>query len=48
MARPPNPLCSAGGRAFWRIGRDAFDPLFTQFVDGLQEKGEQAYDMLAR
>ena len=41
-------ICSVGGQAFWRIGRDAFDPSFRKFVDDIQEKGEQSYDMLAR
>ena len=41
-------LCSAGGRAFWKIARGAFDPKFTVFVDDVQGKGEQPYDMLER
>ena len=41
-------LCSPGGRAFWRIGRGAFDPAFQKLVDDLMAKGEQPYDMLAR
>ena len=41
-------LCSVGGRAFWRVGRGAFDPEFAGFVDDILGKGEQPYDMLAR
>ena len=41
-------LCSAGGRAFWKIGRGAFDPEFRRFVDDVHDNGEQPYDMLAR
>jgi len=41
-------MCSAGGRAFWLIACGAFDPHFREFVDGIQETGEQPYDMLAR
>mgnify|MGYP006288401889 CR=1 FL=1 len=41
-------LCSAGGRGFWRIGRGAFDPTFTKFVDDIQANGQQPYDMLDR
>ena len=41
-------LCSPGGRAFWQIARGAFDPAFEQFVDDIQGKGDQPYDMLAR
>lgn len=41
-------LCSAGGRAFWQIARDAFDPAFKKFVSEIHDKGVQPYDMLAR
>ena len=41
-------LCSSGGRAFWQIGRGAFDPEFTMLVDEVLLKGDQPYDMLAR
>jgi hypothetical protein len=41
-------LCSEGGRAFWKIGRGAFDPGFMSFVDNMQAEGQQPYDMLAR
>ena len=41
-------LCPAGGRAFWEIGRGAFDPEFRKFVDEIQDKGERPYDMSAR
>ncbi|MEE4164318.1 MAG: hypothetical protein V2I25_17580 [Woeseiaceae bacterium] len=40
-------LCTTGGRAFWRMGRGAFDPEFRTFVDDVLDKGEQPYDMLA-
>ena len=41
-------LCSQGGRAFWRIGSDAFDPAFKQLVEDVLAQGEQPYDMLHR
>jgi hypothetical protein len=41
-------MCSAGGRAFWRVAGNAFDPHFRRFVDDILERGEQSYDMLAR
>ena len=41
-------LCSKGGRAFWRIGSDAFDPALKQLVEDVLAQGEQPYDMLHR
>ena len=41
-------LCASGGRAFWKIGRGAFDPHFAKFIDDIQTEGQQPYDMLAR
>jgi len=41
-------MCSAGGRAFWKIARDAFDPAFKTFIEEALAAGSQPYDMLAR
>jgi hypothetical protein len=41
-------LTSEGGRAFWKIGAEAFDPAFRRYVNSLLESGERSYDMLAR
>ncbi len=41
-------LATEGGRAFWRIGANAFEPRFRRFVNSLLDSGETSYDMLAR
>ena len=41
-------LGAKGGRAFWRMGRSAFDEDFTEFIDRELLGKQQPYDMLTR